>query len=116
MLQEILLNEPGEKKNNENLNEILNFFDKPCLNSPLNKRDFLLPLDENIINAEMGSKISLKEMENRNSSDDKPINDLGDAQKFMDDEDNENPDHPKSQPGSQLIMTNSVSLDNSDGK
>ena len=64
MLQEILLNEPGEKKNNENLNEILNFFDKPCLNSPLNKRDILLPLDENIINAEMGSKISLKEMEN----------------------------------------------------
>ena len=64
MLQEILLNEPGEKKNIENLNEILNFFDKPCLNSPLNKRDILLPLDENIINAEMGSKISLKEMEN----------------------------------------------------
>ena len=64
MLQEILLNEPGEKRNNENLNEIVNFFDKPCLNSPLNKRDFLLPLDENIINAEMGSKISLKEMEN----------------------------------------------------
>ena len=62
MLQEILLNEPGEKKNNENLNEILNFFDKPCLNSPLNKRDFLLPLNENI-NTDMGS-ISLKEMEN----------------------------------------------------
>ena len=64
MLQEILLNEPEEKRNNENLNEIVNFFDKPCLNSPLNKRDFLLPLDENIINTEMGSKISLKEMEN----------------------------------------------------
>jgi hypothetical protein len=62
MLQEILLNEPGEKKNIENLNEILNFFDKPCLNSPLNKRDFLLPLNENI-NTDMGS-ISLKEMEN----------------------------------------------------
>ena len=63
MLQEILLNEPGEKKNIENLNEILNFFDKPCLNSPLNKRDFLLPLNENI-NTDMGSNISLKEMEN----------------------------------------------------
>ena len=62
MLQEILLNEPGEKNNNENLNEILNCFDKPFLNSPLNKRDFLLPLNENI-NTEMDSNISLKEME-----------------------------------------------------
>ena len=63
MLQEILLNEPEEKKNNENLNEIINFFDKPFLNSQLNNRDFILPLNENI-NTEMGSNISLKEMEN----------------------------------------------------
>ena len=63
MLQEILLNEPEEKKNNENLNEIINFFDKPFLNSQLNNRDFILPLNESI-STEMGSNISLKEMEN----------------------------------------------------
>ena len=63
MLQEILVNEPGEKKDNENFNEILDYFDKPFINSPLKKRDFLLPLNENI-NNEMDSNISLKEMEN----------------------------------------------------
>ena len=59
MLQEILLNEPEETKNNENLN----FYDKPFLNLTLNKRDFVLSLNENI-NNEMDSNISLKEMEN----------------------------------------------------
>lgn len=79
-----------------------------------------IDIDKNDLSGEINSVInsyfSLREMENRNSSDDKPTNDLGDVQKFMDDEDNDNPDHPKGQPGSQLIMTNSVSLDNSDGK
>ena len=59
MLQEILLNEPEETKNNENLN----FYDKPFLNLAFNKRDFVLSLNENI-NNEMDSNISLKEMEN----------------------------------------------------
>jgi hypothetical protein len=59
MLQEILLNEPEETKNNENLN----FYDKPFLNLAFNKRDFVLSLNENIKN-EMDSNISLKEMEN----------------------------------------------------
>ena len=58
MLQEILLNEPEETKNNENLN----FYDKPFLNLAFNKRDFILSLNENI-NNEMDSNISLKEME-----------------------------------------------------
>ena len=63
MLQEFLLNEPGEKINNENTNEILNFIEKPILSSSLNKREFLSPLNENI-NNENGSNISLKEIEN----------------------------------------------------
>lgn len=63
MHQEILLNELEEKNNNENLNELINFFDKPFLNTPLNKREFLLPLKEDINNT-MGSNISLKEIEN----------------------------------------------------
>ena len=75
MLQEILLNEPEEKKNNENLNEIINFFDKPFLNSQLNNRDFILPLNESI-STEMGSNISLKEMENIMK--DSPKNDFDD--------------------------------------
>ena len=92
------------------------FVKKQIINRIRNRID----VDKNDLSGEINSVInsyfSLREMENRNSSDDKATNDLGDVQKFMDDEDNENPDHPKSQPGSQLIMTNSVSLDNSDGK
>jgi hypothetical protein len=92
------------------------FVKKQIINRIKNRID----VDKNDLSGEINSVInsyfSLREMENRNSSDDKPTNDLGDVQKFMDDDDNENPDHPKSQPGSQLIMTNSVSLDNSDGK
>jgi hypothetical protein len=92
------------------------FVKKQIINRIKNRID----VDKNDLSGEINSVInsyfSLREMESRNSSDDKPTNDLGDVQKFMDDEDNENPDHPKSQPGSQLIMTNSVSLDNSDGK
>lgn len=92
------------------------FVKKQIINRIKNRID----VDKNDLSGEINSVInsyfSLREMENRNSSDDKPTNDLGDVQKFMDDDENENPDHPKSQPGSQLIMTNSVSLDNSDGK
>ena len=99
------------------INAILFWFVKKQIINRIKNR---IDIDKNDLSGEINSVInsyfSLREMENRNSSDDKPTNDLGDVQKFMDDEDNENPDHPKSQPGSQLIMTNSVSLDNSDGK
>jgi hypothetical protein len=92
------------------------FVKKQIINRIKNRID----IDKNDLSGEINSVInsyfSLREMENRNSSDDKATNDLGDVQKFMDDDENENPDHPKSQPGSQLIMTNTVSLDNSDGK
>lgn len=92
------------------------FVKKQIINRIKNRID----VDKNDLSGEINSVInsyfSLREMENRNSSDDKATNDLGDVQKFMDDDENENPDHPKGQPGSQLIMTNSVSLDNSDGK
>ena len=92
------------------------FVKKQIINRIKNRID----VDKNDLSGEINSVInsyfSLREMENRNSNDDKATNDLGDVQKFMDDEDNENPDNPKSQPGSQLVMTNSVSLDNSDGK
>lgn len=92
------------------------FVKKQIINRIKNRID----VDKNDLSGEINSVInsyfSLREMENRNSSDDKATNDLGDVQKFMDDDENENPDHSKGQPGSQLIMTNSVSLDNSDGK
>ena len=92
------------------------FVKKQIINRIKNRID----VDKNDLSGEINSVInsyfSLREMENRNSSDDKDTNDLGDVQKFMDDEENENPDHPKGQQGSQLIMTNSVSLDNSDSK
>jgi len=66
--EEILLNEYKEKMNYENLNE-LNIFEEPFLNSLFNKRDFLLPLNENINN-----DINLKEMENIMK--DRPKNDF----------------------------------------
>ena len=99
------------------INAILFWFVKKQIINRIKNR---IDIDKNDLSGEINSVInsyfSLREMESRNSSDDKPTNDLGDVQKFMDDDENENPDHPKSQPGSQLIMTNTVSLDNSDGK
>ena len=99
------------------INAILFWFVKKQIINRIKNR---IDIDKNDLSGEINSVInsyfSLREMENRNSSDDKATNDLGDVQKFMDDDENENPDHPKSQPGSQLIMTNTVSLDNSDGK
>jgi hypothetical protein len=65
------------------------------------------------INSVINSYFSLKDMENRDSSDDHPTNDLGDIQNFMEDEVKEkNTNQPKKEePDSDLIMTNSVSLD-----
>jgi hypothetical protein len=70
------------------------------------------------INSVINSYFSLKDMENRDSSDDHPTNDLGDIQNFMEDEVKEkNPNQPKKEePDSDLIMTNSVSLDKKDVK
>ena len=84
----------------------------------INKR---IDVDKNDLSGEINSVInsyfSLKEMENRQSSDDNPTNDLGDVQKFMDDEvDEQNPHQPKNEPGSQLIMSNNISLNNSEQK
>ena len=84
----------------------------------INKR---IDIDKNDLSGEINSVInsyfSLKEMENRQSSDDKQTNDLGDVQKFMDDEEDEkNPHQPKNEPGSQLIMSNNISLNNSEQK
>ena len=70
------------------------------------------------INSVINSYFSLKDMESSSrSSDDKPTNDLGNIQKFMEDEDEKNEDQPKNEPsGSQLIMNNSISLDNQEQK
>ena len=57
--EEILLDENKEKMNYENLN----IFEKPFLNSSFNRREFLIPLNENI-NNEINLDIILKEMEN----------------------------------------------------
>ena len=49
-------------------------------------------------------------MENRGSNDNKPTNDLGDVEKFMDDDEDNN--QPKDIPGSQLVISNNIALDN----
>ena len=69
------------------------------------------------INSVINSYFSLKDMETNISSDDKPTNDLGDVQNFMEDEAEEkNPHQSKDEPGSTLIMNNSISFNNKDQK
>ena len=95
------------------VNSIIFLFIKRQIMKRINSR---IDVDKNDLSGEINSVInsyfSLREMDNKNSSDDKPTNDLGDTQKFMDEEDEENPDHPKIQTGSQLIMSNSISFNN----
>ena len=62
------------------------------------------------INSLIFSYFSLKEMENRDSNDNKPVNDLGYVEKFMDDDEDNN--QPKDIPGSQLVISNNITLDN----
>ena len=73
-----------------------------------------IDIDKNDLSGEINSVInsyfSLKEMENRGSNDNKPTNDLGDVEKFMDDDEDNN--QPKDIPGSQLVISNNIALDN----
>ena len=77
-----------------------------------------IDLDKNDLSGEINSVInsyfSLKEMENRNSSEVSPTNDLGDIQHFMSDEGNDNNQiQQTNQPGSKLIMSNQISISDS---
>ena len=69
------------------------------MNSNLNTKIMLrinnrIDIDKNDLSGELNSVINsyfnLKEMENRGSNDNKPTNDLGDVEKFMDDDENNN--------------------------
>ena len=69
------------------------------MNSNLNIKIMLrinnrIDIDKNDLSGELNSVINsyfnLKEMENRGSNDNKPTNDLGDVEKFMDDDENNN--------------------------
>ena len=77
----------------------------------VNRLNNRIEIDKNDLSGEVNSVInsyfSLKEMENRNSNDEHPTNDLGDIQQFMEGEDE---DKNQNQPGSQLVMSNNISL------
>ena len=81
----------------------------------VNRLNNRIEIDKNDLSGEVNSVInsyfSLKEMENRSSKDEHPTNDLGDIHQFMDGEnEDKNQDEPKNEPGSQLIMSNNISL------
>ena len=91
------------------------------MNSNLNIKIMLrinnrIDIDKNDLSGELNSVINsyfnLKEMENRGSNDNKPTNDLGDVEKFMDDDEHNN--QPKDIPGSQLVISNNITWDNLD--
>ena len=94
------------------LNLILFYCIKRAIIYRINNR---IDVDKNDLSGEINSVInsyfSLKEMENRSSSDKHPTNDLGDIQKFIGDEDEENTDN-KNEPGSQLSISNNIILNN----
>ena len=101
---------------------LVNVFAFYCIRRLIKKRlKNRIDVDKNDLSGEINSVInsyfSLKDMETNNSSDDKPTNDLGDVQNFMEDEaDEKNPNQPKDEPGSTLIMNNSISFNNKDQK
>ena len=102
---------------------LVNVFAFYCIRRLILKRiRSRIDVDKNDLSGEINSVInsyfSLKDMESSRSSDDQPTNDLGNIQKFMEDEvDEKNEDQPKNEPsGSQLIMNNSISLDNQEQK
>ena len=68
-----------------------------------------IDIDKNYLSWEIDSVInsyfSLKEMENRGSNDNKPINDLGDVAKFHNNQ-------PKDIPYSQLVISNNITFYN----
>ena len=90
------------------------YFIRKAIRNRINSR---IDVDKNDLSGEVNSVInsyfSLKDMEKRDSEESKPTNDLGDIQTFMEEEiDDKNPGQPKNEPGSQLIMSNNISLDN----
>jgi len=96
------------------LNIIMFYFIRKAIRNRINSR---IDVDKNDLSGEVNSVInsyfSLKDMEKRDSEESKPTNDLGDIQTFMEEEiDDKNPGQPKNEPGSQLIMSNNISLDN----
>jgi hypothetical protein len=101
---------------------LVNVFAFYCIRRLIKKRlKNRIDVDKNDLSGEINSVInsyfSLKDMETNNSSDDKPTNNLGDVQNFMEDEaDEKNPNQPKDEPGSTLIMNNSISFNNKDQK
>ena len=96
------------------LNIIMFYFIRKAISNRINSR---IDVDKNDLSGEVNSVInsyfSLKDMEKRDSEESKPTNDLGDIQTFMEEEiDDKNPGQPKNEPGSQLVMSNNISLDN----
>ena len=93
------------------LNVVIFYCIKRAIMHRINNR---IDIDKNDLSGEINSVInsyfSLKEMENRGSNDNKPTNDLGDVEKFMDDDEDNN--QPKDIPGSQLVISNNITLDN----
>ena len=94
------------------LNLILFYCIKRAYMHRINNR---IDVDKNDLSGEINSVInsyfSLKEMENRNSSNNNSTNDLGDIQQFIGDEDDEKKEN-KNEPGSQLVMSNNIVLNN----
>ena len=97
------------------LNIVIFYFIRKAIDYRIKNR---IDVDKNDLSGEVNSVInsyfSLKDMESRDESNDtKPTNDLGDIQTFMDEEiDENNPGQQKNEPGSQLVMSNNISLDN----
>ena len=93
------------------LNVVIFYCIKRAILHRINNR---IDIDKNDLSGEINSVInsyfSLKEMENRGSNDNKPTNDLGDVEKFMDDDEDNN--QTKDIPGSQLVISNNITLDN----
>ena len=94
------------------LNLVIFYCIKRTIVNRINNR---IDLDKNDLSGEINSVInsyfSLKEMENRGSNDDKPTNDLGDVEKFMEEDEDDN-NQSKEIPGSQLVISNNIILNN----
>jgi hypothetical protein len=88
-----------------------------CIKRAIMKRiNNRIDLDKNDLSGEINSVInsyfSLKEMDNRGSNVNKSANDLGNVENFIDDDDDTN--QPKDIPGSQLVISNNITLNNPD--
>ena len=92
------------------INVILYYCIKRAIINRINNR---IDIDKNDLSGEINSVInsyfSLKDMENKNN-DNNPTNDLGDVQHFMDEEEEK---ENQNEPGSQLVISNDINLNNS---